>query len=400
MRILALSSWWPEPADNGIKLRISRLLQHLAARHEIHLLALDQSADTRQRLPLDYGTSADMLPAARAAPLSWPARMASLWRAAPASVRATWSQPFADLVRARAAALRPDLVIAFELASAPYALLLADLPRLLDDLEMATIYDRFAHARGRQRLRAWLTWAKHAAYVRQVLSDFAACTAVSERERWFVGALAPAKTRLQLVANGADMGGPPAAAPEPDTLIYPGTLSYAANLDAMRYFLGEIFPLVRAARPAARLLITGKATPEQRAALPASEGVEFTGFVDDIRALVARSCAEVVPLRQGSGTRLKILEALALGTPVVTTSKGCEGLDLAHGSELLVSDSPQAFAQATTLLLGQPALRRQLGLAGQRAVAAKYDWQHIAAKLDELIQAVGERSAPYVSYAA
>lgn len=403
MRILALTSWWPEPADNGIKLRLSRLLRSLAGGHELHLATLCQAPPAAgQRLAaLAYCASAEAEPA-REAQVDRAAQLSSLWSARPASVRATWSEDFAALVRRRAAQVRPDVVLAFELAMAPYALLAPGAPRILDDLEMATLYDAFAAATGRRRLRRWLTLTKHRAYVRQLLRGFAGYTVVSPREAALARPLAPAGMPALVVPNGADVDRAlPDVAPDPDTLIYPGALSYAANLDAMQYFIGSILPLVRAARPVARLRITGRATPAQIAALPASDGVEFTGFVPEIKALVARSWAEVVPLRTGSGTRLKILEALALGTPVVSTTKGAEGLELVHGRDLLVADTPEAFAAATVALLSQPGLRAALGEAGRRSVVARYNWSVIGGQLDDLLRSVvATRSVPYAKRAA
>jgi glycosyltransferase involved in cell wall biosynthesis len=133
-----------------------------------------------------------------------------------------------------------------------------------------------------------------------------------------------------------------------------------------------------------RLWVTGRAAPEQIAALPVADGVEFTGYLDDVRPAVARAWAEVVPLRKGGGTRLKVLEALALGTPVVSTSKGVEGLDLEDGRHVLVADTADAFAAATERLLGQPELRARLGEAGRQVVRQRYDWRAIGAGLDDL----------------
>lgn len=403
MRILALASWWPEPADNGIRLRISRLLRSLAPSHELHLVALCRELpDAGQRAAaLAYCASAEAELAPEAT-LGVGAQVASVWSSKPASVRAAWSEDCAALVRRRAAKVRPDVVLAFELSSAPYALVVPGAPRVVEDLEMATLYDGFAGATGQRRLRRWLTWAKHRSYVQQVLRAFAGYTVVSSREADLARSLAPAQIASAIVPNGADVGPvDPAVEPEPDTLIYPGSMSYQANQEAMAYFLGAIFPAVRAARPAVRLRITGRATAAQLAALPACAGVEFTGFVPEIRALVARSWAEVVPLQSGSGTRLKILEALALGTPVVSTRKGVEGLELRHGSELLVADTPSEFTAATLLLLAQPGLRAYLAAEGYRAVAARYDWRAIGARLDALLQTVvRERSATYARSAA
>lgn len=402
MRILALASWWPEPADNGIRLRINRLLRVLAARHELHLAALCRPApDEGQRLAaVRYCASAEST-LAHEEPPAVGGQVASLWSTRPASVRAMWSDDFAALVRRRAALVRPDVVLAFELSTAPYALLVPGAPRVLDDLELAALYDDFAQAAGRARLRRWLTWAKHRAYVAQTLRGFAGHTVVSPREAALACAVAPTTTVSAVVPNGADVDAElPAVQPEPDTLIYPGALSYRANLDAMVYFLESIFPAVQAARPAARLRITGRATAEQLAALPAREGVELTGYVPDIKELVARSWAEVVPLRQGSGTRLKILEALAAGTPVVSTTKGAEGLTLRHGEELLVADSPAEFAAATLLLLDQPGLRTHLAAAGHRAVKARYDWRAIGGQLDDLLQIIVAKRSTAHDYRA
>ncbi len=405
MRILALSSWWPEPADNGIRLRIAHLLRELARYHELHLLALSQGpieAEQRARLT-EFCASVEAVPERR-----WTPRrgeiIASLWRSEPSSVRATWNQAFANLVSERAAAVQPDLVLAFELTVAPYARRVPGVPRVLDDLEMARLYDEFASAtHPRRRFRAWLTWRKHSSYVMQVLRDFDACTVVSASEQTQARKLITAGQPLVIIPNGADVVGCSGdwGAPEADTLIYPGAISYDANFDAVAYFLGAIWPQVKANRPHARLRITGQSSAERRAALPAAQGVEFTGFVPDVRPLVARSWLEVVPLRLGSGTRLKVLEALALGTPVVTSSKGVEGLDLEHGRHLFIADTPADFAATTTLLLSQPALRARLAAMGRQAVRERYDWQVIGARLNDLICETAKRKGyRHVSWAA
>lgn len=393
MRILALAGWWPEPMDNGIRLRIGHLLSGLSRRHTVDLVAM-HGAEAPRSEHLDVVrqmcASAISVPAYERA-LAGADRLVSLWRNEPASVRATWNQPFADLVRRRTAETRPDVVLAFELSTAPYARLIPDVPRVLDDLEMARIFDSFASERHpRRRLRAWLTWSKHREYVVQTLRDFAGYTTVSAREARLAFTLAPRGMPAIVAPNGAVVDGQPGrfGPPHPDRLIYPGALSFDANFDAMDYFLRDIFPLIRAERPNARLQITGKAHSQRQAALPADVHVEFTGFVEDVRPLVARAWAEVVPLRQGSGTRLKILEALALGTPVISTSKGAEGLDIRDGEHLLIADTPAAFARAALSVLADPGLRERLAQAGYQAVRDQYDWHMIATQLEALLEMV------------
>lgn len=398
MRILILSTWWPEPADNGSRMRIMQLLRSLGARHELHLVAFaQQPAATVRRAELDRLCVSVAAVERPGRPLTIADRLQSLFVAEPASVRATWSPAFAAAAAEVEARVRPDLVIAMEVDVAPYACRLRHAPRLLEDLELSSVFEHYREYRDpRPRLRYLLTAIQHRRYVGALLRHFAAVTVVSAREAALARQLTgPRPLQVAIVPNGADVAGCAAYSyrPDPDTLIYPGALSYDANLDAARYFLTAIHPQVRQVRPQALLRITGRNTPAERAALGVAEGVAFTGYVDDIRALIARSAAEVVPLRYGGGTRLKILEALAVGTPVVSTSKGTEGLsDLQPGRHLLVADTPQAFAERTVALLGDAGLRASLSEAGRRAVAAHYDWRTIAGGFTAFVEELVMRS--------
>jgi GT2 family glycosyltransferase len=199
--------------------------------------------------------------------------------------------------------------------------------------------------------------------------------------------LAPRHVVLEVIPNGVDVeacAGTFGSA-ETDTLVYAGALSYEANFDAVLYFARSILPLIRLERPGVRLRVTGRATPGQIATLPSAEGIEFTGYLDDVRPTIARSWAEVVPLRKGGGTRLKVLEALALGTPVVSTPKGVQGLEIEAGQHALVADSSAKFAAATVDLLGKPELRQRLAIAGCELVRERYDWRDIGRRFNDLV---------------
>jgi polysaccharide biosynthesis protein PslH len=388
MRILAISSWWPFPADNGARMRISSLIETLSQSHEVHLAALSQEPVSTEQIAEAKRFCAS---AQEVQQRVWSPRpleqVSSLWRGAPASVRATYNPSFAQLVQERVRTLQPDIIIAFELAAASYARQIVGIPRIFEELEITNILDQYRLAEPHQRLRNWLTWLKHRTYVRRLLQDFDACSVVSERERLVVKQIAPTHMPIEVIPNGASMA--PLVLPpkvQSDTLIYPGALSYSANLDAMRFFLSQIFPSIYAVHPSVRLQITGKVTSAQREALPSLDRVELTGYVPDIRTTVAAAYAEVVPLREGGGTRLKILEALALGTPVISTRKGAEGLDLRDGHDILLADTPRLFAEATHALLANPALREKLSIHGQQTVLQKYDWRVIGARLNSLIE--------------
>jgi glycosyltransferase involved in cell wall biosynthesis len=159
----------------------------------------------------------------------------------------------------------------------------------------------------------------------------------------------------------------------------------SANYDAMGFFLGDILPLIKKERPEVVLRITGKTAGVPLEQLPNVDDVIFTGYLDDVRPSVAQSWVSVVPLRVGGGTRLKILEAMALGTPVVSTSKGAEGLDVTLGENILIADTPSGFADATLHLLEDHGLRARLSENGRSLVRTRYDWAQIGEEFERLL---------------
>jgi glycosyltransferase involved in cell wall biosynthesis len=155
-----------------------------------------------------------------------------------------------------------------------------------------------------------------------------------------------------------------------DSLIFTGSLRYTPNHDAVTWFLDEIFPSVRAKVPAVRLTITGDAGPQAPRPDPS---VVLTGRVPDVRSLLAASAVSLAPIRVGGGTRLKILEAMALRTPVVATTKAVEGIDVRDGEHLLIADTPQQFAEAVCRVLRDPAGAREMADRAWRLFHARYD---------------------------
>jgi glycosyltransferase involved in cell wall biosynthesis len=153
----------------------------------------------------------------------------------------------------------------------------------------------------------------------------------------------------------------------------------------MTWFLAEVYPRIQAQVTDVRLLITGD---HADLPLPPTDNLTLTGFVDDVRPLVAAASISLVPIRVGGGTRLKILEAMALHTPVVATTKGAEGLDVQHGDHLLIADTPESFAQAVLRLLGDPALRQKLADNGYQLVRERYDWAAVMPTFLNLIERV------------
>jgi len=166
-------------------------------------------------------------------------------------------------------------------------------------------------------------------------------------------------------------------------LLFIGNMGYPPCVDAVLYFCREIFPRIRSVLSAAELWIVGR-DPRPEVLQLNGDGVHVTGRVDDVIPYYQQSAVCVVPLRAGGGTRLKILEAMALGRPVVSTTIGCEGLDVVDGEHLLIADNPKQFAEKTVRLLTDRQLYQHISTNGRQLVEARYDWDKIAGRLMEV----------------
>lgn len=375
MNVLFLSGWFPYPPDNGSKLRISNLLQALTCKHEVTLLSFaDQQTDN-----VDVAAArricreVQVVPSKVYNPHSRRARI-GLLGLTPRSVAATYSPAMKQQVQHVLSARKYDLVIASQLSTACYAPAFQNRPALFEELEVGVLCDPTGRAVSpAQKLRYGLTWSKHRQYLSRLLPYFSACTVVSDRERDLLRERARLDPPLiEVIPNCIQLTDywPIQKQIRPDTLIFTGSFRYHANHDAMDWFLQEIYPRVRAKVPGVRLTITGD---HANVPLPSADDVTLTGVVDDVRPLVSSSSVSLAPMRIGGGTRLKILEAMALRTPIVATSKGAEGLDVQHGQHLLIADTPEAFAQGVVRVLKEPGLRQRLTDKAYQLVRDKYD---------------------------
>ena len=180
---------------------------------------------------------------------------------------------------------------------------------------------------------------------------------------------------------------------EPDTLIFTGSFGFEPNYEAMLWFLSDVYPIVQAEVPTIHLTITGDHLNKP---LPQRSGTKLTSFVPDVRPYIARSMLSIAPIQTGGGTRLKILEAMALRTPVISTSKGAEGIDVENGKDILIADTPMEFAKAIVELAKTPELRVSIADNAYNLVKDKYDWGKVLPKFMELVDrtVLGDPSVP------
>ena len=282
---------------------------------------------------------------------------------------------------------------------APYALRLprADRPYLVFDNHNAEylLQKRNFQTDARQ-VRRWVgaayslvQWQKLAAYERTICREADHVVVVSEADRQALRELIPGLD-VTVAPNGVDLEfyKPGAvAAPagmRPDALVFTGKMDYRPNVDAVLWFADAVLPLIRERRPEAHFWVVGQQPHARLGALAARPDVTITGRVPDVRPYIAGAGAYVVPLRIGGGTRLKVLEAMAMGQALISTHMGCDGFEFTDGIEVHFADSPDQFAAAVEEVLRDREAAAALGRRARAYVEANYGWDAIIPRLESI----------------
>lgn len=388
-RITVLTSRLPFPPREGHQLRSWHLLDALASRHEVHLLSFLRADD----LPDEPGPWRDRL--ASVETFRIPAEDSRVSLAAAVARGTLGASPFlaakysVPRMRARLAELSrsSDLVHVDMLALMGNADVVPSHVPLV--MNAHNVEHRLLEARAGIEANPFARRFLAAQAPKLRAFEQAACRrcdavlACSTDDAEALASLAPG-TRLQVVPNGVDLDAnrPSEQAPTGD-LVFVGQMGWFPNRDGVEWFLREVFPRIQALRPGTRFTLVGKA---QGLDVPAelAPHVTLAGFVPDLRPYVHDAAVYVVPLRAGSGTRLKVLEAMALGKAIVTTHVGSEGIELVDGESALYADDADAFAARVVELLDDPARVAALGRAARERADAKYGWRAIGNSLLEL----------------
>jgi sugar transferase (PEP-CTERM/EpsH1 system associated) len=393
----------PYPPISGVLARCYNLLREIGRHHEVHLVTFNQrillpgDEDLRQAVEVLSKHCADVRV------LELP-HDDSRWRQTLAYGRNVFSDEpywfprfrspaFAALLARTVAEKGIDLVQYETIAVAPYAEALSRLPRVLVHQNVESdLLRRRSRVERNPALKLFfrLHGRRMAGYEARYRDHFDAQVVVSEGDRALLlrGRQDP---RVVVVPNGVDTDyfspgqRPEGARPE---LIFVGGMSWYPNSDAMAWFLGAIWPRILARVPDARLTVVGSHPSDAlRSAAARDPGhVRATDLVPDIRPLVHDAALFVCPFRVGGGTRLKILDAWAMGKAVIATSVGCEGLRARSGADLVVADTPEAFAERAVELLADTEARRRLGRCGRARVETEYAWPRVARHLLDLYE--------------
>jgi sugar transferase (PEP-CTERM/EpsH1 system associated) len=397
MNILFLTPQIPFPPHQGTALRNWGLINGLATRHRVSLLSFRGS-----------GQEVDPAP-----PL------------ASACVRVeTVDQPgrsLAQRLRDLALTRQPDMALRLEsgafrerlttlLAQEPYDvvhvegielalyidLLESTRPRpfiLFDDhnceyllQKRACLTDIANPLRWHGAAYSFFQWQRLRRYERDACRRSDLVVAVSEADAAALRSLVPELDPL-VVPNGIDVTDyPPDLAPAPElgeaALVFTGKMDFRPNVDAMRWFAGNVLPRIRQAVPQAHLWVVGQRPHRRLEPLMEDPAITVTGWVDQVQPYIVGAAVYVAPLRMGGGTRLKLLEAMAMERAVVATRLGAEGFPVSDGRELLLADSDQAFAEAVIDLLQDPMRRETLGKAARRFVEEGYHWPVLIPRIE------------------
>ncbi|MBC7226324.1 MAG: glycosyltransferase [Thermoflexales bacterium] len=256
------------------------------------------------------------------------------------------------------------------------------------------------------RLLAALDLGRTRRYEARLLARYNRVVVSSRRDKEALEALArrylPPLARpapITVVTNGVDLEyfRPQNGPRDSRTVVFTGKMSYHANVAGALYFAHQVLPLIWARDPEVRFWVVGKDPPEVVQRLARDPRILVTGTVDDLRPYLAQATVAVCPIPYAVGIQNKVLEAMAMGTPVVCTRAAAEGLEARPGEDLLVADTAEAFAHHVLRVLEDPALAERLGAAGRRYVETCHDWRSIAGRLVEVYRNAGDRGADGLS---
>jgi glycosyltransferase involved in cell wall biosynthesis len=394
MRILLITETVPYPLDTGGRIKTWHTLRALGRQHEVHCHAFVRTSAQRDAAIGPIGAicaSVDLhlLPRQPARELAYMAR--SLTSGVPYTV----IRHFDPAVQARlietCRAEQIDAVYCDHLSMFEYGIRLG-LPIVHDAHNVEhRIVRRFAqHLRlDPRRLLYAREWRRLLAYERAMYPRASLIFTVSEIDREDIGGLAGRRVPVVSVPIPVDVSGTGPIAPltESPEVLFLGALDWPPNADAVAFFLADIWPRVRQEIPAARLSIVGRGEGALQRQFGQLDGVRFTGRVPDIEPWIRQSRVMVVPIRSGSGMRVKILDAMARGLPVVATSIGYEGIEATPGTHLLAADDAETFAAATTRVLRETTLAQTLSHAARQLALDRYDAPVIGTRQLEALHA-------------
>jgi glycosyltransferase involved in cell wall biosynthesis len=388
LRILMVTSGLPHPPTSGAAIRISQFARHLARRHRLTLLSYGGTPEQER---------ANVLRAAGMKVVLVPAPNRSHKRATQLISLVSGRSHLGGTLHSRALQSALESLLpagAFDVVIVEGSLLLrhrfpSGTPLVLDEHNVEfEVLERTARVES-STLRRFFNSIEAAKFKREEIAAWRRadlCLFPSEREVELVRIVSP-DTAALAVANGVDLEyfRPQQGEIEPGNIVFTGTMDYRPNTDAVHHLVRDILPAVHRLRPEAVLTVVGGGVPRSIERL-AGPRVIVTGRVPDVRPFVARAAVMVAPLRIGGGTRLKVLEALAMGKAMVSTTLGCEGIAVKPGEHLAIADDPQDFAREVVRLLDDRKAATAMGARGRALAEQLYGWPVLTVEMERALE--------------
>lgn len=408
MKLLWLSHFIPYPPRGGAHQRSFNLIRHMSHKAEISLVALNQEGHARDLLSAYESELRKCCGEVIVWELPYRWRGLHWWMRLglspldryPMGCRGRWSKAL-GIEWQKILESHRDSVIHFDsIDLALYAPPTKGFKKILNhhNCESAMVKRRAELERNplKRRLLASET-VKIEELERRLCAEFDVNITVSDLDTEHLKSRAPS-AQFHVVENGTDTRYffPSDTPPEPNSLVFAGSLGWYPNLSAIRYFDAEIWPLIRKRRPNVKFYIAGQ-TPSQGLMSwgQSNPHVTLVPNPEDIRPWIARGAVFVCPIIDGGGTKLKLLDAMAMGKAIVSTGVACEGLSVTNGENILVADTPQDFADKVLNVLENEELRKRLAANGRAMVERTYSWDAVGLHLEQAIQqALGAGEKP------
>jgi glycosyltransferase involved in cell wall biosynthesis len=381
----------PYPPDSGPKVKTYNVIKYLARKHGVTLVSFvrDDQVDCVRHLKR-YCQAVHTLPIARGAVRDAWYMGQSFLTGQPFLMLRDDRRAMRDLVDRLSAEQDFDVVHADQLNMGQYAERMPGVFKVLDlHNALWLLYKRLWETMS-WGLRRWLLgrdWRLLRSYEGRMVRQFDAVLAVSHEDKASLQAAAGKAVDIVVIpiAIDTDEVATIEREPEPTHILHIGTMYWPPNIDGVNWFIREVYRLIRQERPDVQFDVVGSRPPAEMVALnEAGLGINVTGYVADPTSYFERAALMVVPLRAGGGMRVKILNALAQGIPIVSTAMGCEGIAVTPGQDILVGDTAESFAAEVLKVLGDPALGRSLAANGRRLAEQTYDYRYVCRLLDDV----------------
>ncbi len=389
-RLLVLSPRFLFPLDQGGRIRTANTLRHMkGGAFEITLLS--PAPPDADRWAAETTGLCDRFVSWPETTMSTPRKVVALAGAVPVAVATDDSARGRAVVAAELAKGADAILVDF-----PHAAILLppklDIPAIIFTHNVeAEIFARHAEVTQSPMRRVWRDQArKMRKFEGEAIARCDKVIAVSERDARALEALY-GLSGVEPIETGVDTdfyayNAPVAAPVNGGTVVFTGSMDSRSNIDGIEFLMDEIWPKLLERRPRARAIIAGRNPPERLTEAAAARGFDwtFTGFVDDVRPFVESGHVYAIPLRVGSGTRIKVFEAMAMGCPVVSTALGVEGLDVTNEENYLAADTAEDFAAALDRILGDPALQQRLSTDARTLVTTRFGWPVVTKRFEQI----------------